>query len=98
MKEIVIALLGSGVLSAIISGLFNAAATKRKAKDGVREGVRILLYDRIKHVGKAYISRGDIHTEELEDIIAMHNIYHNELGGNGYLNELMVKVKNLPII
>lgn len=52
---------------------------------------RALLYDRIKHLAKAYISRGYITFEEMEDLKMMHQIYHDKdkLNGNGFLDELM---------
>jgi len=58
---------------------------------------RIQMYDRIKHLGKSYISQGKISPEDLEDIIDMHKCYHDDLGGNGFLDEIMEQVKHLPI-
>lgn len=99
--EILIAILGSGVLSTIISGIFalvsQSNARKAKNKDGVSKGVRQLLYDKIKYLGKKHIAAGEITAEDLEDIIAMHETYHNDLNGNGYLDSLMAQVKRLPI-
>ena len=65
--------------------------------DALCVAVRELLYDRIKHLGKAYLDRGYISTEELEDFINMHKIYHNTLEGNGFLDEIVRQVKGLPI-
>lgn len=52
---------------------------------------RTILYDRIKFLGKSYISRGYITVEELEDLTQMHRVYHDpdKLNGNGFLDELM---------
>ena len=59
---------------------------------------RTILYDRIKHLGKSYIARGYITIEELEDLEAMHRVYHDadKLNGNGFLDELMATVRALP--
>lgn len=65
--------------------------------DALCVAVRELLYDRIKHLGKAYLRQGDITTEELEDFLSMHKIYHNTLEGNGFLDEIVRQVKALPI-
>lgn len=65
--------------------------------DALCVAVRELLYDRIKHLGKAYLDRGYISTEELEDFLSMHRIYHNTLEGNGFLDEIVRQVKALPI-
>lgn len=59
---------------------------------------RTILYDRIKHIGKSYITRGYVTLEELEDLERMHQVYHDKdkLNGNGFLDELMKTVKQLP--
>lgn len=98
-QTIIIAIISSGALSTLISGLFNLWQARRKRQDGVREGIKILLYDRIKHLGKQYIERGYISAEELEDLTTMHEIYHDPdgLNGNGFLDAIMRNVKQLPI-
>ena len=96
-RTIIIAIISSGALSTLISGLFNLWSARKKEKDGVRAGMKMLLYDRVKHLGKAYINRGSITTDELEDLVEMHRIYHYELDGNGFLDALMNNVQKLPI-
>ena len=63
------------------------------------EADRTILYDRIKHLGKAYIARDYITVEELEDIDQMHEVYHDKdkLGGNGFLDNLMNTVHGLEV-
>lgn len=58
---------------------------------------RTILYDRIKHLGKSYITRGWVTVEELEDLTNMHKVYHDKdkLNGNGFLDELMKTVNSL---
>jgi hypothetical protein len=96
--EIIIAILSSGALSAAISGIFAYAVAKRKKDDAVTAGVRQLLYDRIKYLCKEHISRGFIASNDLEDLRRMHKIYHDELNGNGFLDDLMNTVSRLKII
>ena len=98
-NAIIIAIISSGALSTLISALFNLWQMRKKRQDGVREGIKILLYDRIKHLGKAYIERGYITAEELEDLTTMHSIYHDPdgLNGNGFLDAIMSIVNKLPI-
>lgn len=64
--------------------------------DNLIIAARILLYDRIKHLGNSYIRRGWVSVEEMEDLEKMHSVYHNNLHGNGFLDALMAKVKELP--
>lgn len=92
--EIIIAVIGSGALSALISGLFTVYSNRKKKDDGVRSGVRILLYDRIKHLGNVYINSGSVTGDAYEDLLSMHEAYH-ELGGNGYLDRIMADVGKL---
>lgn len=63
------------------------------------EADRTILYDRIKHLGKSYITRGYVTVEELEDLDLMHEVYHNKekLGGNGFLDSLMHTVHGLEV-
>ena len=56
---------------------------------------RIILYDRIKHLAKAYIKRNYITVEEYEDLKRMHDVYHDNLDGNGFLDAIMDEVKKL---
>lgn len=57
---------------------------------------RTILYDRIKHLAKHYISRGWVSVEELEDLNMMHSVYHDKdkLDGNGFLDDLMHTVRH----
>ena len=53
-------------------------------------------YD-IEHIHVLAIHAGGITSDQLEDILSMHNAYHN-IGGNGFLDSLVTQVKQLPII
>lgn len=94
--ELILCVLGSSALAALISGLFNLASTKQKKESGLEAGVRILLYDRIKHVCLKYIERGYVTHDEYEDLIKMHDVYHTSLKGNGFLDGEMHRVEQLP--
>lgn len=93
---LILAIISSGTLSAIISGMFNRSNQKKQDHNGVREGVRVLLYDRLKYLCKRAIREGYIAPDQLEDILSMHDAYHG-IGGNGFLDSLMAQVKKLPI-
>lgn len=93
--DILLAVLGSSALASLISGIFSLAANRRKQESGVEAGVRILLYDRIKHLGTKYIEQGYITNDEYEDLVRIHDVYHNALGGNGFLDDIMNQVRRL---
>ncbi len=97
MTEIIVAILGSGALSAAVGALVAACINRAKRKHGVAAGTQMLLYINIKALGKQFIAEGEITAEDLEDIIEMHRVYHDELAGNGYLDTLMEQVRKLPI-
>lgn len=56
---------------------------------------RTILYDRIKHLAKAYIKRQWISVEEYEDLKRMHKVYHDDLKGNGFLDSIMADVDKI---
>ena len=94
---ILVAVLGSSALSTIITALISKKTIKSTKELGINKGVQLLLYDRIKFLAKCYINQGFITAGDLEDINRMWECYHNDLGGNGFLDSLMSQVKILPI-
>lgn len=98
-QSIIIAIIGSGALTALITNLFNIYRDHRSHEDDITEGVQLLLYDRIKHLAKHHIAAEQISPDELEDISRMWECYHDPegLNGNGYLDSLMAAVKRLPV-
>lgn len=56
---------------------------------------RAILYDRIKHLAKSYIKRNWVSVEEFEDLKRMHEVYHDDLKGNGFLDSIMGEVSKL---
>lgn len=99
MNNIIIAIIGSGALTALITNTFNVYIARKSHDDGIALGVQLLLYDRIKYLSKSYIRDGKISAEDLEDLSRMWTCYHDPKGldGNGYLDSLMTAVKKLPI-
>ena len=97
MEKVVIALIGSGILTTLINQVCNLLIRRAEAKSGAAKGLRLVLKDRLRFLCVRYIEKGWIYEDELEDLIAMHDCYHNELHGNGYLDELMNRVKSLEI-
>lgn len=96
MQQIFLAILGSSALASLISGVIGLIANRKKQETGVEAGVRILLYDRIKHLGIKHIEKGYITHDEYEDLGRMHAVYHNALNGNGFLDNIMEQVNELP--
>ena len=111
-KDYAIALIGlvlaSSVLSAIVNQLGEGIRQKRKHKfdteDGeakelqaIKDGLKWVMYDRIKHLGMAYIMDGAVDFDDRRILKEMHASYHDGLGGNGDLDKLMESVYELPL-
>lgn len=96
-NTVLIAIVSSSAFATLLSFCTQLIRDRMKNKHGVAAGVKIILYDRIKWMGNKYLDRGYITSEELEDLVEMHRIYHDELIGNGFLDEIMKKVKALPL-
>lgn len=102
--EIAVALLGSGALASVISGIFSIIATRRAKNDGVEAGVQILLYNQLKGLGHKYIVDQHVSTDDLEDYLRMYQVYHalcTSKTGNScvtnqdFLEELVSQVRKM---
>lgn len=92
-QAIIVAIIGSGLLSTIINRIFDYL----DKKSGTQNGIRVILKDRIRFLCTRYIEQGWIYEDELEDLVMMHTCYQKSLKGNGYLDSLMNRVQNLDI-
>lgn len=108
MTEIIIAVLGGSALSALINQVGNYIAERRRRKDSkedtedakdaaVRQGMKLLLADKIQYLGLKYIEEGEITFSNRKMLNEMHSTYHNGLGGNGDFDGLMKEVNELPL-
>ena len=58
---------------------------------------KYILFDRIRYLGQKYAADGEVDFDDRRILNQMHDVYHNELGGNGDLKELMETVNALPL-
>nr|DAF68597.1 MAG TPA: hypothetical protein [Caudoviricetes sp.] len=72
------------------------SALEKKIADLI-VGEQESLGDRIKHLCLKYIEQGFVWADDLADLKRMHDVYHTTLEGNGFYDDLMDKVKELPI-
>lgn len=56
-----------------------------------------LGHDRIVYLGKAYIRRGYITSDEYENLVEYLYKPYKEIGGNGSAKRIMQEVEKLPI-
>ena len=101
--DIVIALLsaglGSGMMAIVLAYLqrkWNKADKKDERMDAVVDALKEIMIDRVRYLGKRYISEQGISLEDKESIEGMFKAY-KALGGNGHLDTVMDEVERLPV-
>lgn len=97
LVTIIVAIIGTGAFNTTLTYIIKAIDRKRDKESGVQKASRLLMKNQLRSLCMHYIEQKWIYEDELEDIIAMHNIYHDDLNGNGFLNEMMERVKDLEI-
>ena len=95
LQIVLTAATGSGV-TAIILAILQRKWTKDDKSDAIVEALKVLMVDRVRHSGQAYIAAGSISLSDKEALGEMHRAY-KVLGGNGHLNTIMAEVEDLPL-
>lgn len=94
------ALTGSGVSSIVVVLLQRKWAKQDKHDervDALVDANKVLMIDKVRYLGKKYISEGEIHLEDKENLKEMYDAY-KRLGGNGHLETVMAEVNHLKVI
>lgn len=102
---VIVAILSSGACTAVVTSIVNykinkkiAEESKKKTKeDGIASGVQILLEERIDHIAKKHLELGYIYDDDKDRLNRMWLVYHDQLEGNGHLNDIMDLVKKLEV-
>lgn len=96
ITQIVIsAVTGSGV-TAIVLALLQRKWARDDKSDAIVGALKVLMVDRVRHLGQSYIAAGSISLSDKEALEEMHRAY-KALGGNGHLNTIMAEVDDLPL-
>lgn len=90
--EIIVAVIASSAFSTVIAGFIDVIKNKGLQKIVNQE----MLLWRIKDTGKKAIAAGEISPEDFEDINRVYSLY-KKIGGNGFAEAIMTKVKQLPL-
>lgn len=93
VETLIIAFIGSGAATAIVQAVIAAINAKKKKNDGVTHALKYLLKRDLERKGNEMLS-GGVTYKDLTEWEKEHSIYHNELGGNGDLDPLHIKLKN----
>lgn len=95
--KIVVAILGSSLLTTILNRIF-VVLDRRKEKDSATVvGLRALLKSEIRRRGNDYIREGYVTPDDLAELHEMWQVYHTNLYGNGFLDNMMNRVNSLPL-
>ena len=92
--EIVIAILGSGVISTAISCLFQLHSDKKKKLDKFENGMSLLLLSAMKTQGKAILADGTVSKSDYDSFCATYDAYKS-LGGDGWADGIKKQVDAL---
>ena len=95
VQIVISAVTGSGI-TAIILALLQRKWARDDKSDAIVEALKVLMVDRVRHLGQAYIAAGSVSLSDKEALEEMHRAY-KALGGNGHLNTVMEEVDELPI-
>lgn len=98
----------SAILGAIVAQVGEGLRQKRKRKydkadnrdkdlQALRDGLKWVLYDRVRYLGQKYIQDGSVDFDDRRILNLMHKSYHDGLGGNGDLDVIMSEVNRLPL-
>lgn len=98
---ILVAILGSGSLSAIVVACLNRHWSKKDKNDtridALVSAQKVLMVDRVHFLGEKYIAAGQISLENKETVQGMYDAY-KALGGNGHLETIMHEIDRLPLV
>jgi len=80
-----------------LTGLEEEVSDMKKMMAALVDSQKNVLFDRIQYLCRRYIADGEVDFDNLRGVNALHNSYHNGLGGNGDLDALMKQVQSLPL-
>lgn len=91
--------IGSGVMAIVLAVLQRRWQRKDKSDDQMNaqtEALKVIMVDRVRHLGRTYIKQGYILLDDKETLQEMYNAY-KALGGNGHLSMVMSEVEKLEV-
>lgn len=100
IDNLVLILSSSGFTAIILACLQRKWAKDDKKDDKIDALVnanKVLMIDRVKHIGKTYIEAGEISLDDKDNLKEMFSAY-KRLGGNGHLDLIMSEVDKLKVI
>lgn len=91
-NTIVLAIISSSAFTSLLNFILN----RFDKKSNLNKALMCLLGYEIKNECRRVIKNKELTLDELEQLEELNKIYH-ELGGNGYVKNLMAKVGSLEV-
>lgn len=85
------------LLSLLTKRLYNKLKQELTTQKLLKEGMIAILHDRLYQLCTAFLEKGEITVDELENLEYLYKSYHN-LGGNGTGTALFNRCKDLKIV
>ena len=92
--EIILAVLGSGVISTIISCVFQYMNQKKSKQTKFEKGMSLLLLSSLRRDGKDLTAQRKISKSDYDSFMATYDAYKS-LGGDGWADGIRDKVEIL---
>ena len=92
--QIILAVLGSGVISTIISCVFQYVNQKKNKQTQLEEGMSLLLLSSLKRDGKELLAQGKVSKNDYDSFCATYNAY-KALGGDGWADGIKAKIDTM---
>lgn len=99
IKALLSGSVGAGLMAIIMAALqrhWKKKDDKEGAIAALVEAQKVLMIDRVRHLGNRYVSERSISLDDKETLQDMFMSYR-KLGGNGHLDTIMAEVNKLPI-
>lgn len=93
MTEIVVAIIGSGILTKLIDVFIEWVKSK---KNPMKAGIKFCLLNDLRTYGEGLIAQGNISSLQLKAFNEAYQTY-KDLDGDGYADKLKEDVSNLPL-
>jgi len=65
--------------------------------DTMKDTNLVVLHDRIKYLARKHIENGFVPYDARQDVLAMYQIYHERLGGNGNVADLVQRFRDVAV-
>lgn len=92
--DLILAILGSGVISTIISCVFQYVNQKKNKQTQLEEGMSLLLLSSLKRDGKELLAQGKVSKNDYDSFCATYNAY-KALGGDGWADGIKAKIDTM---